>query len=784
MVYRGDEPAPLLPSSIQDAINGWLRTVLGYLVLLACAAGGACLLTWSAADPSLTHATGAAARNALGPIGAILADLVMQLLGLAGVFVLLPPSFWALQLVSAQRLGRMRTQLLLAPAAILLLAGAAAALPSAPAWPLHHGYGGMLGDLGLGVMASLLAHLEGDRSTATAGGLYFALGMAVLFASLGLSRRDLMLICRPARGLPRGAAARLWRALRRRAVAITAPGDGQRREPMFAAAAPIDSERREPSFTAGYAARNPAPEVAPAPAVNDRVVAEPRSPLPAGGRDPSFDSLTDRASRAIAERFAPARRRSVTPQRRDRTPAPAIDQALLRVPARGAGDVTGRHDLGAAPEATSGRRPPLGLLKRPPTAKPDDGYSEAALRDHGRQIEACLSERGATGSITEIHSGPVVTLFAFQPARGAKVERIVALADDVARTLRVPSVRVAPFPGRNALGIEVPSERRQRIALRELFECDDFRASNACLPLALGRDATGAPVVADLARMPHLLVGGMAGSGMSAGIAAMVLSLLYRLSPEQLRLLMIDGRTGMLTRFADIPHLLCPVVGDAEAAGAALRWAVAEVDRRLRTLARASVRSIDLFNIGVARRPRRGVPADACGGVDGGTMPHIVIVIDTFTARMAEAGTAIAGPLQRLAPAARAAGVHLIVATESATPGAATLKPGFAARICFKVASRRDSRSILDAEGGERLLGEGDMLFRNVSGRVVRVHAPDVAAAELEGVAAFLRQHGAPQYVAGIAPCRDGRSREKAGEKGAAAPWQTVPPSLAHHGYA
>jgi S-DNA-T family DNA segregation ATPase FtsK/SpoIIIE len=242
---------------------------------------------------------------------------------------------------------------------------------------------------------------------------------------------------------------------------------------------------------------------------------------------------------------------------------------------------------------------------------------------------------------------------------------------------------------------------------------------------------------------------------------------------------MIDGRTGTLARFADIPHLLCPVVVDAETAGAALRWAVTEVDSRLRTLARASVRSIDLFNSRVAR-PRRGAPAGACGAADGGTMPHIVIVIDTFTARMAAAGTAIAGPLQRLAPAARAAGVHLIVATESAAPGTATLKTGFAARICFKVASRRDSRSILDAEGGERLLGEGDMLFRNASGRVARVHAPDVADAELEGVTAFLRQHGAPHYVAGIAARRDGRSPERA----AVAPWQTISPSGAQHGYA
>ena len=197
MVYRGNEPAPLLPSSIRDAINGWLRTMLGFLVLLACAAAAVCLLTWSAADPSLTHATGTAARNALRPIGAILADLIMQLLGLAGVFALLPPSFWALQLVNADRVVGTRSQFLLAPAAILLLAGAAAALPAAASWPLHHGYGGMLGDLGFGLMASLLGHVDGERSTAAAGVLYFATGVTVLGASLGLTRHDVALICRP-----------------------------------------------------------------------------------------------------------------------------------------------------------------------------------------------------------------------------------------------------------------------------------------------------------------------------------------------------------------------------------------------------------------------------------------------------------------------------------------------------------------------------------------------------------------------------------------------------------
>jgi S-DNA-T family DNA segregation ATPase FtsK/SpoIIIE len=583
-----------------------------------------------------------------------------------------------------------------------------------------------------------------------------------------------MLICGSNGGLRR-AAARFWHALRRRRMTLAAPVDDERREPIFAAT-PVDSERREPSLGAGCAPRDPMPGATPAASVADRAVAEPRDPLPAGGRDPSFDSLTDRASRAIAERFAPARRRTIAEQRGSRAPTPAAEPVLVpvlaSVVAPGARDAAGHHDAGRANSAAGVRRLPLGLLKGRPAANPGDQHSETALRGHARLIEACLKDRGATGSITEIHSGPVVTLFAFQPARGAKVERIVALADDIARRMRVPAVRVAPFLGRNALGIEVPNARRQPIPLRELFECDGFRASNACLPLALGRDATGAPMFADLARMPHLLVGGMAGSGVSAGITAMVLSLLYRLSPEQLRLLMIDGRTGALARFEGIPHLLCPVVVDAEAAGAALRWAVGEVDSRLRRMARASVRSIDLFNSRGEGSPRRGAPAG------GGTMPHIVIVIDT--ALMAAAGTAIAGPLQRLAPAARAAGVHLIVATESAAAGSGTLKSGFAARVCFKVASRRDSRSILDAEGGERLLGEGDMLFRNAGGRVVRVHAPDVADAELEGVTAFLRQHGAPQYVADIAQRRDSRL----GERAAAAPWQTMPPSGAHHGYA
>jgi DNA segregation ATPase FtsK/SpoIIIE, S-DNA-T family len=730
MAYRSDEPAPLLPSSFRDAIHGWLCKMLGLLVLLGCAAGGVSLLTWSAADPSLTHATSTATRNLLGPIGAILSDLVMQLLGLAGVFALLPPSFWALQLVTAQRLARLRSQLLLAPAAIVLLAGAAAALPASDAWPLHHGYGGMLGDFGLGLMASAFAYVNPHQSTAAAGLLYFTAGLTVLLGSLGLTRHDLKLIFQ----LNQAGKSQECGNRRRRLVELAGRIGASllprrevepRREPNFA---PLP-QPLEPTLPAWQA--EPSDAALPVESAEEQ-------PAYAGGREAAFDTITDRASRAIAERFAPSRRRPTRPPAPDQTMAmaePAAPSATLR-PAR--------VEVRGVPFPC--RRPPLSLLKRPPARRPPSAETQRDLHGQARVLEDCLRDCGLTGGVADIRSGPVVTLFEFEPVGTIRAARLGALADDVARAMRAPSVRVSIVPGRSAIGIELPNPRRARVHLRELFESEAFRASDATLPLALGLDIAGAPVFADLARLAHLLVAGTAGAGKSVAVNAMILSLLYRLSPDQCRLLLIDPKLA-LSVHDGIPHLLSPVVTDAPKAAAALDWILAEVETRQRRLARLAVRDVDAFNACLRRAQKRREPTLGVEESECAPMPHIVVVIDEFAELMFIGGKRMEAAVQRLAHMAHTTGIHLILATQRATADVLTgaIKASMPARICFRVASKLDSRAILNEQGGEQLLGQGDMLYRNGSGRIMRVHGPDVSDAELRGVARFLREQGAPR---------------------------------------
>ena len=377
---------------------------------------------------------------------------------------------------------------------------------------------------------------------------------------------------------------------------------------------------------------------------------------------------------------------------------------------------------------------------------------QRALLSQARALEGCMRDCGVPGSIAHIRPGPVVTLLEFEPVRGIKAARLGALADDVARAVRAASVRVSLLPGRSAIGIELPNARRTRVHLRDVFESDAFRASDATLPLALGLDIFGAPVFTDLARLPHLLVAGTAGAGKSVAVNAMILSLLYRLSPDQCRLLLIDPKLA-LSVHDGIPHLLSPVVGDAHQAVAALDWMLAEVEARQRRFARLAVRDLDAFNAYLRRAQKRGEPTLGAEERDGAPMPHIVVVIDEFVELMFIGGRRMEAAVQRLAPIAHAAGVHLILATQRATADVltGTLKANMPARLCFRVASKLDSRAILGEQGGEQLLGQGDMLYRNGSGRIVRVHGPDVSDAEVRGVARFLREQGPPRAAAGVA---------------------------------
>jgi len=406
--------------------------------------------------------------------------------------------------------------------------------------------------------------------------------------------------------------------------------------------------------------------------------------------------------------------------------------------------------------------PPARLLN--PPAKAQSGPSKAALQEHASQLENVLSDFSVNGAIADVRYGPVVTRYDLNPAPGTKSQRVISLADDIARSMSAISVRVAVVPGQNVIGIELPNEDRQVVMLRDILDHDVWGKDQSSLPMALGKDIAGAPVVVDLAKFPHLLVAGTTGSGKSVGINAMILSLLYRHTPETCRMIMIDPKMLELSVYDGIPHLLSPVVTDPSKAVTALKWAVREMENRYRNMAKMGVRNIGGYNDRLAearakgevltRRvqtgfdPETGKPIHEEEILDLAPLPFIVVVIDEVADLMLVAGKEIEGAVQRLAQMARAAGIHVIMATQrpSVDVITGTIKANFPTRISFQVTSRIDSRTILGEQGAEQLLGRGDMLFMEGGGRVVRVHGPFVEDGEVESVANFLRQQGEPEY--------------------------------------
>jgi S-DNA-T family DNA segregation ATPase FtsK/SpoIIIE len=408
--------------------------------------------------------------------------------------------------------------------------------------------------------------------------------------------------------------------------------------------------------------------------------------------------------------------------------------------------------------------PPLSLLATVP-ARAAGGPSEEALQANARLLETVLADYGVEGRIVEIRPGPIVTLYELEPKPGIRSARVIGLADDVARSLSVTAVRIATVPGRNVIGIEMPNAKRETVYLSELLASEDWARQQGRLALALGKDIGGGPVIADLARMPHLLVAGTTGSGKSVAINAMILSLLYRLSPDQCRLILIDPKMLELSVYEGIPHLMAPVVTEPPKAVVALKWTVREMERRYRAMSQLGVRNIGGYNDRVAEARAKGevVTRRVQTGFDSETgkpvfedqplalekLPFIVVVIDEMADLMMVAGKEIEAAVQRLAQMARAAGIHVVAATQrpSVDVITGTIKANFPTRISFQVISKFDSRTILGEQGAEQLLGQGDMLYMAAGGRILRVHGPFVTDREVEEIVAFLREQGEPSYV-------------------------------------
>jgi S-DNA-T family DNA segregation ATPase FtsK/SpoIIIE len=408
--------------------------------------------------------------------------------------------------------------------------------------------------------------------------------------------------------------------------------------------------------------------------------------------------------------------------------------------------------------------PSLDLLAEPPKeAAPK--LDKLALERNARLLENVLDDFNVKGEITAVRTGPVVTMYELEPAPGIKASRVVGLAEDIARNMSAISARVSPIPGRTVMGIELPNKDRQVVMLKELAACTAFAEAKGSLPIILGKDIAGEPIIADLAAMPHLLVAGTTGSGKSVGLNVILLSLLYRFTPSELRLILIDPKVLELKTYDDIPHLLSPVVTEPHKSVRALKWAVEEMERRYRMMSSVNSRNIHSFNEKVSAAIAKGKPLgrrvqtgfDPETGeqlyeeeqLDYAPLPQIVLIVDELADLMVTVGKEIEVLIQRLSQKSRAAGIHLIMATQRPSVDVITgvIKANLPTRISFKVTSRIDSRTILGEQGAEQLLGKGDMLYKPNTGAMVRVHGPFVSDEEVEAVADFWRGQGAPEYV-------------------------------------
>ncbi|MDM8167270.1 DNA translocase FtsK [Roseovarius sp.] len=530
----------------------------------------------------------------------------------------------------------------------------------------------------------------------------------------------------------------------------------------------------EPPLTAAHAPAAPAPTTAPAAApqmVNDFA--------DGNAYDDAWDD--DDYNVYLDGNDTPA---EPVMQARPRVPA-AEPKKVVQHPPRKAPQPSARAQAEAQPALQFEEKPQfefelpaLSLLTNPSKIERLH-LSDEALEENARMLENVLDDYGVKGEIVSVRPGPVVTMYELEPAPGLKASRVIGLADDIARSMSALSARVSTVPGRSVIGIELPNDHREMVVLRELLASRDFGDSNMRLPLALGKDIGGDPVISSLAKMPHLLIAGTTGSGKSVAINTMILSLLYKLTPEECRLIMIDPKMLELSVYDGIPHLLSPVVTDPKKAVVALKWVVAEMEERYRKMSKMGVRNIDGYNSRVEDALSRGemFSRTVQTGFDDDTgepvfetdefapekMPFIVVIVDEMADLMMVAGKEIEACIQRLAQMARASGIHLIMATQrpSVDVITGTIKANFPTRISFQVTSKVDSRTILGEMGAEQLLGMGDMLYMAGGGKITRCHGPFVSDEEVEEVVSHLKAYGPPDYVGGV---QEGPEDEKASD--------------------
>jgi S-DNA-T family DNA segregation ATPase FtsK/SpoIIIE len=707
-----------LPASIREALARRLRELAGLALLSLSGVAAAALMTWSVQDPSLSHATSRAIRNIVGYPGAIGADLLMQILGLGAIMLILPIAVWGWRMLTHRTFDRQALRIACWILCMVISAGFASCWTRGGAWPLPTGLGGVVGD----ALVRAPAVVFGPPGTV----YRFVLGI-VLFAAMV-------------------------------ATFLIAGGMGSRPEedeltPIADDDAPFVEEEDDGSVSLGWAFH----AAMSAKARLWRLLSLTYSWLVASAPPPR--SSFERQEPNLGGRAAP----SLAPQDDAEDEEEEDEEEDEEVPAR--------SRKKAAPKPSSRKSwfelPPVSVLTAP-KASDRQPLGKSELEANSRTLEGVLGDFGVRGEIVKAHPGPVVTLYELEPAPGIKSSRVIGLADDIARSMSALSARVAVVPGRNAIGIELPNPHREKVYLRELLAVKDGNESVAKLPLCLGKNIGGESIIVDLARMPHLLIAGTTGSGKSVAINTMILSLVYRLRPDQCRLIMVDPKMLELSVYDGIPHLLTPVVTDPKKAVVALKWAVREMEERYKKMSKLGVRNIDGYNQRLVEAKGKGeeLTRTVHTGFDKETgkaiyeaekldlepLPYIVIIVDEMADLMMVAGKDIEGAVQRLAQMARAAGLHVVLATQrpSVDVITGTIKANFPTRISFQVTSKIDSRTILGEMGAEQLLGQGDMLYMAGGGRISRVHGPFVSDEEVEKVVRHLKAQGQPEYLEAV----------------------------------
>ncbi|MFB2530669.1 DNA translocase FtsK 4TM domain-containing protein [Paracoccus sp. p4-l81] len=824
--WQARQRDPLFDQSTQAALErrgreliGLGLVVLGVIVALA-------LASYTPEDPSWFDATDADAQNWLGRFGAALSAPLFMVAGQGAWGLAIAPMLWGLRYMFHRGEERV-TRAIFVPIWVAILSAYAASHLPPVGWTQSFGMGGYFGDMLMGALIGMtpFSAAVGIKLLAL---ILFVLVFAFGAFVLGFDRVEIATI---RRFLVTGAITAydaLMRALGRGAALTQGAAQGlrDRRAP---AAQPTATAEPRLSGLVSRLKRAPAPDpVEPELVDNHPDWPDVDAPSQDRIRARIAEAVKLRAERPQS---APADHPAYDPTPLDSAPrAPVLSSALAAVTARlnlgrrpdaddaafapraepalrGAADDEDWPDLPAEPMLTARRADPApGVVQPAPARKPapsrqamaeaqprlrfDDPapawefpplslltnpihvqrhtLSNDALEENARMLESVLDDYGVKGDIVAVKPGPVVTMYELEPAPGLKASRVIGLADDIARSMSALSARVSTVPGRSVIGIELPNAQREKVVLREILAARDFGDSTMRLPLALGKDIAGDPVVANLAKMPHLLIAGTTGSGKSVAINTMILSLLYKLSPAECRLIMIDPKMLELSVYDGIPHLLSPVVTDPKKAVVALKWVVGEMEERYRRMSKMGVRNIESYNARVRdaldkaemfkRTVQTGFDEDTGDPIfeteefAPETIPYIVVVVDEMADLMMVAGKEIEACIQRLAQMARASGIHIIMATQrpSVDVITGTIKANFPTRISFQVTSKIDSRTILGEQGAEQLLGMGDMLYMAGGARITRVHGPFVSDEEVEEVVNHLKSFGPPEYLSGV----------------------------------